>query len=176
MNSATQNCYRCNLTKHIADACRFKDDKFNNCHIKGHISKACLNRTRQTDPPLKMPAYRKNAIPKPTSNIVKHIQTLPTNDVEENIDSNSDEDISSFYIHRINPAKPLCVTLDIQDSTIKFQIDTGSGKALISEREYCMHFQNLPLTGTKTKVRTYANEPLNHTITQPLKINHQCFL
>ena len=120
--------------------------------MKGHISKACRNRTGQTDPPLKMPAYQKTATPKPTSNVVKEMQTLPTNYVEENIDSNSDEDSSSFYIHKINPTKPLCVTLGIQDSTIKFEIDTGSGISLISEREYCTHFQNLPLAGTKIKV------------------------
>ena len=45
-------------------------------------------------------------------------------------------------------------------STVKFEIHTGSGITLISEREYCMLFQNLPLTGTKIKVRAYANEPL----------------
>ena len=28
-----------------------------NCYMKGHISKACRNRTCQTDPPMKMPAY-----------------------------------------------------------------------------------------------------------------------
>ena len=50
--------------------------------------------------------------------------------------------------------------MGIQDSTIKFEIDTGSGITLISEREYCTHFQNLPLTGTNIKVRAYANEPL----------------
>ena len=88
------------------------------------------------------------------------MQTLPTNDVEENIDSNSDEHSSSFYIHKINPTKPLYVTLGIQNSTIKFEIDTGSAITLISERKYCMRFQNLPLTGTKIKIRTYANEPL----------------
>ena len=128
--------------------------------MKGYISKACRNRTRQTDPPLKMPAYKKIATPKPTSNIVKMMQTLPTNDVEENIDSTSDEDSAPFYVNKINPTKPLYVTLRIQDSTIKFETDTGSGITLISEREYCMHFQNLPLTGTKIKVQTYANEPL----------------
>ena len=105
-----------------------------------------------------MPVYQKTATPKPTSNIVKQMQMLPTNDVGENIDSNLDENSLSFYIHKINPTKPLCVTLGIQDSTIKFEIDTGSGITLISEREYCMHFQNLPLTGTKIKVRIYAKE------------------
>ena len=50
--------------------------------------------------------------------------------------------------------------MGIQDSIIKFEIDTGSGITLISEREYCTHFQNLPLTGTKIKVQTYVNEPL----------------
>ena len=99
-----------------------------------------------------MPVYQKTATPKPTSNIVKQMQILPTNDVGENIDSNLDEDSLSFYIHKIDPTKPLCVTLGIQDSTIKFEIDTGSGITLISEREYCMYFQNLPLTGTKIKV------------------------
>ena len=87
------------------------------------------------------------------------MQTLPSNDVEENIDSNSDEDSSSFYIHKNNSTKPLCVTLGIQDSTIKFEFDTGSEITLIFEREYCMHFQNLLLAGIKMKVRTYANEP-----------------
>ena len=62
------------------------------------------------------------------------METLPTNDVEENIDSNSDEDSSSFYIQKINPTKPLCATLGIQDSAIKFDIDTGSGITLMSER------------------------------------------
>ena len=159
MNNATRKYYRCNLTKHLANVCCFKDAKSNNCHMKGHISKAFCNYTHQTDPPLKMPAYQKTATPKSTSNIVKQMQTLSTNDVEENIDSNSDEDSSSFYIHKINPTKPLCVTLGIQDSTIKFKIDTVLEITLISEREYCMHFQNLPLTGTKIKVRTYANKP-----------------
>ena len=116
--------------------------------MKGHISKACRNRTRQTDPPLKMPAYQKTATLKPSSNIVKQMQTLPTNYVEENIDSNSDEGSSSFYIHKINPTKSLCVILGIHDSTINFETDTGSGITLISEREYCMHFQNLSLTDT----------------------------
>ena len=46
--------------------------------MKGHISKACRNRTRQTDLPLKMPAYQKTTTPKSTSNIVKQMQTLPT--------------------------------------------------------------------------------------------------
>ena len=106
MNNATRKCYRCNSTKHLANVCRFKDAKCNNCHMEGHISKACRNRTRQTDPPLKMPAYQKTATPKPTSNIVKQMQTLPTNDVKENMDSNSDENSSSFYIHKISATKP----------------------------------------------------------------------
>ena len=106
MNNATRKCYRCNSTKHLANVCSFKDAKCNNCHMKGHISKACRNRTRQTDPPLKMPGYQKTATPKPTSNIVKQMQTLPTNDVKENMDSNSDENSSSFYIHKINATKP----------------------------------------------------------------------
>ena len=69
MNNATRKCYRCNSTKHLANVCRFKDAKCNNCHMEGHISKACRNRTRQTDPLLKMPVYQKTATPKPTSNI-----------------------------------------------------------------------------------------------------------
>ena len=106
MNNVKRKCYRSNSTKHLANVCRFKDAKCNNCHMKGHISKACRNRTRQTDPPLKMPAYQKTATPKPTSSIVKQMQTLPTNDVKENMDSNSDENSSSFYIHKINATKP----------------------------------------------------------------------
>ena len=81
MNKATRKCYRCNSTKHLANVCRFKDAKCNNCHMKGHISKECRNCTHQTDLSLKMPAYQKTATPKPTSNIVKQMQTLPTNDV-----------------------------------------------------------------------------------------------
>ena len=57
MNNETRKCYRCYLTKHLTNVCRFKDAKCNNCHMKRHISKACRNRTRQTDPPLKMPSY-----------------------------------------------------------------------------------------------------------------------
>ena len=139
--------------------------------MKSHISKAYRNRTRQADPPLKMPAYQKTATPKPTSNIVKQMQTLPTNDVEENIDSDLEEDSSSFYIHKINSTKPLCVTLGIEDSTIKFEIDTGSGITLISETEYCMQFQNLPLTGTR--ISSNLSKRTTHDIR---KIIRRCFL
>ena len=40
INNATRKCYRCNLTKHLANVCRFKDAKCNNCHMNGHISKS----------------------------------------------------------------------------------------------------------------------------------------
>ena len=40
MNNAIRKCYRCNLTKHLANVCRFKDAKCNNCHMNGHISKS----------------------------------------------------------------------------------------------------------------------------------------
>ena len=139
--------------------------------MTGHMSKACRNRTCQTDPPLKMSACQKTAIPKTTSNTVKQIQTLPINDVEEGIDSNSDEDSSFFYIHKINPTKPLCVTLGIQDSTIKFEIDTGSGITLISER--ALH------AFSKPTVSSYKNKSSNlcKRTTQGIrKINHQCLL
>ena len=96
MNNVKRKCCRSNSTKHLANVCRFKDAKCNNCYMKGHISKACRNRTRQPDPPLKMPAYQKTATPKPTSNIVKQIQTLSTNDVEENIDSNRMRTVRPF--------------------------------------------------------------------------------
>ena len=99
MNNATRKCYRCNSTKNLANVCRFKDAKCNNCHMKDYIRKACHNRTRQTDLPLKMPAYQKTATSKPTYNLVKQMQTLPTNDVEENIDSNSDEDIHKLFTY-----------------------------------------------------------------------------
>ena len=128
--------------------------------MKGHITKAYRTYTNKTDPPQKMSTSQKTATSKPTSNLVKQMQTLPANDVEENIDSNSHEDSSSFYIHKINPINPLCAKLGIQDSIIKFEIDNGLGITLISEREYCMHFQNLPLTGKNIKVRTYAT---NHS-------------
>ena len=99
MNNATRKCYRCNSTKNLANVCRFKDAKCNNCHMKDYIRKACHNRTRQTDLPRKMPAYQKTATSKPTYNIVKQMQTLPTNDVEENINSNSDEDIHKLFTY-----------------------------------------------------------------------------
>ena len=78
MNNVTRKCYTCKSTKYLANMCGFKDAECNNCHMKGHISKACRNRTRQTDLPLKMPAYQKTTTPKSTSNIVKQMQTLPT--------------------------------------------------------------------------------------------------
>ena len=92
------------------------------------------------------------------------MQTLPTNNVEENIDSNSDEGSSSFYAHKINPTKPLCVTLGIQDITIKFEIDTGSG---ITER--------VLYAFSKPIVNRYKNKSSNlcKRTTQGIrKINH----
>ena len=73
MNNATRKRYRCNSTKHLANVCCFKDGKCNNCNMKSLIIKACRNRSRQTDLPLKMPAYQKTATPKPTFNIVKQM-------------------------------------------------------------------------------------------------------
>ncbi|XP_068673627.1 uncharacterized protein [Montipora foliosa] len=44
---ATQCCFRCGLTNHSPDNCKYKDFECHRCHQKGHLRSEC----RKTKPP-----------------------------------------------------------------------------------------------------------------------------
>ena len=44
---ATQRCFRCGLTNHSPDNCKYKDLECHRCHQKGHLRSECRN----TKPP-----------------------------------------------------------------------------------------------------------------------------
>ena len=44
---ATQRCFRCGLTNHSPDKCKYKDFECHRCHQKGHLRSECRN----TKPP-----------------------------------------------------------------------------------------------------------------------------
>ena len=56
---------------------------------------------------------------------------------------------------------PLKVEIKVNNQNINFEVDTASGKMLISETTYQEKLSNYKLINTKIAIKTYANENLN---------------
>ena len=141
---AEQPCYRCN-GKHPANSCRFKDAECRNCKRKGHIARACrsMPRAQQTMQP-------------------REQQTHLLMDGEHHEGSN-DPAYPLFNVTHTS-AKPMLVTVKLNQIPTNMEVDTGASVSLISKDTYDKLWPNSaaapPLKQSSVLLRTYTGEHL----------------
>ena len=61
-------------------------------------------------------------------------------------------------INRVGGEKcrPYVVTVDVNGSPLKMQVDTGTAVSLISHKVYRQRFASLPLTPSPVRLQTYT--------------------
>ena len=108
LNKLARGCYRCNRLERDADDCFFKNFQ---CHLYvklGHLKRACKSRTKNDQ---SKPSARQNQ--EQGLKILAHEVSATSNDCFN---------LNSF----IDSSKPLCITLNVNNSSVLMELDTGS--------------------------------------------------
>jgi hypothetical protein len=135
-------CFRCNATGHLARDCkRSRNHTCEKCNIKGHFAECC----RTKDP-------KKKGKP-------KHHQGVRSVEDESEGDTQNLSCVFAFKPQSDGNA----ITLIINETRVKFIIDSGSEHDLLSEKDFQKINTRKPLnlSPSDKKLFTYAaNEPL----------------
>ncbi|UYV64395.1 K02A2.6-like [Cordylochernes scorpioides] len=138
-NFQNGKCKHCG--KQHKELCRFKEAKCFKCNKKGHIASICWSSRR---------------------NLRQH-QNQPGNihqigdqeEEEEYVQKIISVTIPEYKINFASSDPPYLMELKVEGNFIKFEMDTGSGLTLISEKDFKNSLQHLKLEKASIIVRTY---------------------
>ena len=143
-------CYRCG-GQHLEKDCRFKDAECRKCKKKGHIARACRSK------PPNQPAFQK-----PQSRQPRRQQTnLLTDDFPE--DAAETDPVYSLFTVSHRSAKPLRVDVELNQTPLSMEVDTGASVSVISRDTYKKLWpsaQAPPLKNSNVQLQTYTGESL----------------
>uniref|UniRef100_A0A1X7T9Y0 CCHC-type domain-containing protein n=1 Tax=Amphimedon queenslandica TaxID=400682 RepID=A0A1X7T9Y0_AMPQE len=138
-----RNCYRCGLSGHARDKCRYKTATCFNCNKTGHISSVCCSNPRRST--LSRPSdYMTTDSP---------VHNIRTSDTAYTCDENS-------FTVRTGQSYPIIVDVFMDDVSVKMELDTGSSVSIMSLETFRSHFPFKVLEESSTRLRTYSGELL----------------
>ena len=140
-------CYRCGGS-HSPSECRFKDAVCHSCNKTGHIAKACRRQKQRPSPP-----HHQN----------RH-QSKSTHQVERGdaaiLEDPTDGSYELFNLQGTR-SKPLTITVQVNQTDLQMEIDTGAAVSLISEKTYKTQWSSQmqpKLKASDVRLHTYTKE------------------
>ena len=114
------SCRQCGRSNHSPGDCHYKNAECHNCSKRGHIALICRGKPESKHKPEgSKKKFSKKKFKK-------------AHWVAEQVDSNPEE----LQIHAIGGyARPIHVTVDINDVSLSMELDTGAAVSLISEQQ-----------------------------------------
>lgn len=162
---AGRECYRCHGKQHRAAECKFKEAKCHCCGKIGHIAKACRNKKKESAYPSEKKAYRAEK----TYRAERCSRPHRSHNVEwEKQDGDRSEE-DAFTLNcmetetSIQRIKPFEVTLEVNEKTVNFEIDTGCSVSIMNERKFkelWSEKQRPKLKQTKLSLKSYTGEKI----------------
>ena len=93
----------------------------------------------------------KNAVGKPKSQSVQYVGSQKP----------AEDDIDIFQINQVKPEPAIIVPMEMNDTSIPIELDTGAGLSVISEKVWKEHFPDAKINPSPVHLRTYTGEKLN---------------
>ena len=134
------NCLRCGDGSHHSDSCKHKETKCNYCGKVGHLQKVCFKKQRDN-------GSRNNG----HSNYAKKVHNI-----DEDVNTDSYDTVFSIQGQENEFVPPVKKIVYINNKTVEFEVDTGSGVTLMSLTEMERLNLNLKLTTTDKTLLSYA--------------------
>ena len=130
-DNQSNRCKHCGRKNHESEDCKFKNATCYKCNVQGHIATVC--RTKKSG-----------------------VNTVS----EVTGDYDSDDNVQSLYTLREGRSLegPILCQVTVGDKQLEMELDTGSGKTLISSVLYHRDFGNYELMKSDVKLETYTKE------------------
>ena len=153
-------CYRCGRKGHFQQECKFMTATCHHCGKVGHIKPVCnslksphssdSSRFRSSDS-----SRFRSSFPGPRQSKSR------TSDIKHMTDhSKSPEEYSLFTVPSSNRSAPLFVTVIVDNTPIKMEVDTGASFTIISRSTHAEIFSSYKLKPTDVRLRTYTGDSL----------------
>ena len=140
-------CYRCGATDHLQSSCRFRMAICRHCGKKGHIQNVCRSKQLRQAKPQQNPVHL-------VSKDSCSSQDLPT-------DQSSSQETDTYSLFTLQGrVKPIMVSVQVNQSTIEMEVDTGAALSLVNEDTFSKISTDCHLKPTKITLKTYIGEIL----------------
>ncbi|KAL5506337.1 hypothetical protein EMCRGX_G007955 [Ephydatia muelleri] len=144
---ASRPCYRCG-GKHSSDDCKCKDWVYKACGKMGHIARVC----------------RSKGISTANSKKGRNKLGISQTGSEDHVTEDSSEEVHTLFHLKEKGHPPLMVAVELNNSSLRMEIDTGAAVSIISETTYTgLWSKNVrpPLLQSMVLLRTYTGEVLS---------------
>lgn len=165
-------CFACGKPDHNFSNCKFKKLRCNFCNSVGHISSVCKKKNHDSK------HFSKN-----TS--VNDVKTIYTENIVTGNNGNLDQShtndnivLTDLYHFDICEEKPILINVKIEGVSIIMEIDTGSGKSIISYQTYLQHFSQFHLIKDNLRMKPYIGasvEPVGYIDVNVIVENNEFF-
>ena len=163
-----RSCYRCGKTNHGESECRFRESTCHQCGKQGHIAVVCRSKAKATLNGTRNNGTRNNGNRnRRTSEQAKWVETP-----NDNASSTQADDIAVFTVGRNSPS-PITVPLEINDTQVTMEVDTGAAVSLMPARVFSTHFPDQQLAPSNVSLKTYTGEPVKVLGEADMKVKYE---
>ena len=145
-----KRCFRCGLTNHTQNNCRYKGAECFKCHKTGHLQSECPNGKSSPKPKKDRQHVR----------LAEDFKELETSDSEDGFRASTFSLESESEDLKIS-APAVKVPLRIEDVDFQMEVDTGAAASIMSYTDYQRHFKYLALRPVNKSFHAYTGTPLD---------------
>ena len=137
---ASNSCYRCGSTTHIASSCYHQDSICRACNKRGHLARVCRSSTR---------------------NKSTRTKGRSSNYIAGDQDDAEDELRLPIFTMGSPSRHPFVVAVKFNEKHLQMEVDTGAAMSVISRRTYKRLFSDLKLQKPTVHLKTYTGEEIS---------------
>ena len=145
-----KRCFRCGLTNHTQDNCRYKGAECFKCHKTGQLQSECPNGKSSPKPKKDRQHVR----------LAEDFKELETSDTEDGFRASIFSLESESEDLKIS-APAVKVPVRIEDVDFQMEVDTGAAASIMSYTDYERHFKYLALRPVNKSFHAYTGTPLD---------------
>ena len=146
-----KRCYRCGLTNHTPDNCKYKGAECYKCHKVGHLQ----SEFPKGKPPPKLWGDKQH---------VRHAEQDGSEQGESDVEDGFNASIFSVESESQDAsisAPAVKVPVRIEDVDFQMEVDTGAAASIMSYKDYERHFKYLALRPINKSFHAYTGTPLD---------------
>ena len=145
-----KRCFRCGLTNHTQDNCRYKGAECFKCRKTGHLQSECPSEKRSPKPKQDKQHVR----------LAEDSEELGTSDSEDGFLASIFTLESKTQYSKIS-APAVKVPMRIEGVDLQMEVDTGAAASIMNYTDYMRYFKYLALRPVNETFHAYTGTPLD---------------